>query len=42
MKNPPRLRRSGQTKAPVRAPEEDDGEILAVITAALAAHTRKP
>jgi sodium pump decarboxylase gamma subunit len=29
-------------KVPVRVPEEDDGEILAVIAAALAAHTRKP
>ena len=29
-------------KVPVRAPEEDDEEILAVIAAAVAAHTRKP
>jgi sodium pump decarboxylase gamma subunit len=29
-------------KVPVRVPEEDNGEILAVIAAALAAHTRKP
>ena len=28
-------------KAPIRAPEEDDGEMLAVIAAAVAAHTRK-
>jgi glutaconyl-CoA/methylmalonyl-CoA decarboxylase subunit delta len=36
---PPRV---AKAKVPVRAPEEDDGEILAVIAAALAAHTRKP
>jgi sodium pump decarboxylase gamma subunit len=36
---PPKV---GTVTVPVRAPEEDDGEILAVIAAALAAHTRKP
>jgi sodium pump decarboxylase gamma subunit len=36
---PPKV---GAAKGPVRVPEEDDGEILAVITAALAAYTRKP
>ncbi|HEX9157621.1 MAG TPA: OadG family transporter subunit [Syntrophales bacterium] len=36
---PPKV---GTTKVPVRVPEEDDGEILAVIAAAVAAHTRKP
>jgi glutaconyl-CoA/methylmalonyl-CoA decarboxylase subunit delta len=33
--------KGGAAKAPLRVPEEADGEILAVITAALAAHTRK-
>lgn len=36
---PPKV---GTAKAPIRAPEGDDGEILAVIAAAVAAHTHKP